>query len=73
MGAVTDDEAPPPTAAMHSDPDGLAPSETSKKSEKEKENQKKTKTHIHTELNEGMRAAAKERTAAAKQRTAESE
>jgi hypothetical protein len=31
LGAVTDDGAPPPTAAMHSDPAGLAPSETTKK------------------------------------------
>jgi hypothetical protein len=47
LGAVTDDEAPPPTAAVHSDPAGLAPSETTKKnSEKEKEN-KKTHTHTH--------------------------
>jgi len=36
LGAVTDDEVPPPTAAMHSDPAGLAPSETTKNREKEK-------------------------------------
>jgi hypothetical protein len=46
LGAVTDDEAPPPTAAMHSDPAGLAPSETTKNSEKEKE-KKRRKTHTH--------------------------
>jgi hypothetical protein len=72
LGAVTDDEAPPPTAAMHSDPAGLAPSETTKKTARRRKKIRKH-THIHTELNEGKRAAAKQRTAAAKQHTAESE
>jgi hypothetical protein len=75
LGAVTDDEAPPATKAMHSDPAGLAPSETTNKKQREGERNKKnnTHTHIHTELNEGKRAAAKQRTAAAKEHTAESE